>query len=133
MMVRKALRIDQFRTQFNQALLKTLRLRDPAQRRHLPAREQFETMPLTGKDILEIKWSVNALDNPRARILLRDQAAQSTGIPVALRYENRASPGQMRRRFSQSPSGQKMLIPERLLAIDHYDVPPPPAQFPILK
>ena len=62
-MVGEALGINQFAAELDEALLKTFRLGDAAQRRDFFAGEQIESLAFAGEDVLEIKRLMHALDD----------------------------------------------------------------------
>src|SRR6185503_2128288 len=111
-MIGKALGIHQLGPQLHKAALETFRLRNAAERRHFASLEQIEITPLTCKYILKIERMMNALDDPGSRVVARNAFPQPRGVAVALRDENRARARQMRRRFTQRPAREQLLVAE---------------------
>src|SRR5260221_9340175 len=94
-MVGKPLGIHHRPAQRRQALLKTLRLRNPAQRRHLAPPYQIQPVPVPREHVLKIERMMDALDDARRRIILVDPLPQFLRVPVALRDEYRVRARQM--------------------------------------
>ena len=133
MVIGEALRVNQVRAEFQQAVLEALRLRDAAERRDFLALEQVEIVALAGEDVLEVKGLVDTLDDAGGGIVLRDAGTKAGGVAVALGDEDGARAREVRTRFAQGAARKKILVAERRLAIDEHDVAPPTGELPVLE
>ena len=106
MVVDEAFGIDQLGAELHHAILKTLRLSDPAQRSHFPPFQILQPDALAREQILEIQRMMHALDDARGWIQSRNAGAQRGGVAIALGDEDRARPEQMGRRLPQRAAGQ---------------------------
>src|SRR5262249_28172196 len=93
--VREAFGIDDQSAQSAQALFETLGLGYPAQGSDFATLDQVQTATLAGKNVLEIKRVMNALDDAGAGIVSRDATAQFLCLAVAFGYENGAGACEM--------------------------------------
>ena len=101
-MIGEALGVHQLGALFHEALLKTLRLRNAAERGHLAALEPADVLALFGVEhILKIQGPVNALDNAGLGVVFSDAGPQAVAVAVALGNENGVGPCKVRYRFTQ--------------------------------
>src|ERR1022692_4522737 len=133
MMIGEAFGIDEFRSEFDEALLETLVLRDAAERGDLAAFEQIQIRTLAGENVLKIKRAVNAFDDAGGRVMLGDALAQILRAAVAFGDEDDAGAGEVRRRFAQGTARLQMLVAKRLLTVNQHHVLAAAREFPVLK
>src|SRR6266404_4868604 len=97
MMICEALGINQFRPKLHQTLFEALRLSNTTEGGHPAASQNLQSRSLPGENVLQIQRVMDALNDPRGRIELRNSAAQFRGITIAFRNKNCVCARQMRR------------------------------------
>ena len=133
MMVCEALGINQLRSELHQTLFEALRLGNATEGGHSAAFQNLQPRSLPRENVLQVERMMDALDDPRGRIELRNSPTQFRRITITLGNKNRAGSRQVRRRLTQSPPRQQPFVAERLLPVHQNNVLPPAPQFPILE